>query len=66
MSKTPIELTVDSQQLRGNLYVPDSHRKNIGVLFLHGWTGKPNEAAAEELVVHGYTVLTISLRGHNN
>lgn len=66
MKVEPVELIVDGQKVRGRFYVPDSEPKKLAVLFLHGWTGKPNDRAAEFLARHGYYALTISYRGHND
>jgi uncharacterized protein len=66
VQKNPIELLIDNQKVRGNLYVPDTNAKNVGVLFLHGWTGKPNESAAQFLAEHEYHALAIQMRGHGD
>jgi esterase/lipase len=65
MTKSPIELAVNGLKLKGNLYTPQKS-KNLAVLFLHGWTGLPNEQAAELLAKNGYPVMTFSLSGHND
>ena len=64
MRQEPVEISVDGLTLRGNLYLPGKNAKNLAILFLHGWTGLPNEAAAQMLVQNGYTVMTICLSGH--
>lgn len=66
MSKQEFELGKKGQKIRGVLYLPDSNLKKIGILFLHGWTGKPNDRAAEMLASHGFYAMTFSMRGHNN
>lgn len=66
MNPQPVALTVDNQTIRGKFYQPIGVPKKLAVLFLHGWTGKPNEAAAEVLAEQGYYAMTISYRGHNN
>lgn len=64
--KTPVSINVEGQTIRGWFYTPESESKNLAVLFIHGWTGKPNDNAAEVLARQGYYALTISLRGHNS
>ena len=66
MQREPVEIHVDNEKIRGILYIPESNSKKVGVLLIHGWTGKPNHAAAEILAKNGYKVLAISLRGHND
>jgi esterase/lipase len=60
----PVELEVDGLKLRGNLYKPDGEAKKLAMLFLHGWTGTPNEAAAKLISENGFYAMTISLSGH--
>jgi esterase/lipase len=57
-------LSVGIDDLKTTLFVPESKFKNIAVLFLHGWTGRPNERAAEILANEGYSCLTVVFRGH--
>jgi esterase/lipase len=66
MTKQSVEFLVDGKKLRGNLYKPAGVAKDLALLFLHGWTGKPNEDAASKLSENGYIAMTISMRGHNN
>jgi len=66
MDVKPVEIKVDDAVIRGNLYIPVAPAKKLAVLFLHGWTGKPNESAAKLLAENGFHALTISMRGHNN
>ncbi len=66
MSKTPIEFQVNGLTLRGNIYNPDQNDPKLALLFLHGWTGRPNEAAAAFLANRGFITMTFSLSGHNN
>lgn len=66
MSKEALKFKVDGLTLRGNLYQPEGRVKNFALLFIHGWTGKPNEKAAEFLTEHGYISMTFSLSGHND
>lgn len=61
-----IEFEVDGQKLRGHLYKPESEAKKLALLFIHGWTGKPNDNAAEVLANHGFYAMTFSLSGHND
>jgi esterase/lipase len=64
MSKEPIEFIVDGLTLRGNLFRPAGEEKPVGMLFLHGWTGKPNNEAAAFLAENSYWAMTFSLSGH--
>ena len=66
MSTEAFEIVVDDQKIRGNFYKPAGDSKKLALLFLHGWTGKPNDGAAKELSGQGFCCLTISFRGHNN
>jgi len=61
-----VEIRVDGQTIRGRLYKPDGEAKPLAVLLLHGWTGRANDDAAAVLVAHGYSVLTVHLRGHGD
>lgn len=65
MEKQPIEFNIDGLVLRGNLRIPKSNSKSLAVLFIHGWTGLPNEDAAKVLAENGFSTLTFSLSGHN-
>ncbi len=65
MEAVPLEFEVSGLTLRGNLYYAQVP-KNLAVLFLHGWTGLPNENAAKFLAINHYTTMTFSLSGHNN
>lgn len=66
MSKTSFEIDVDGQKIRGNLYEPAEKTHDLTVLFLHGWTGEPNDRSAETLTENGFYSMTISMRGHGN
>jgi len=66
MTKQSIEFEVDGQKLRGRLYKPDGKAKKLALLFIHGWTGKPNDTAAAIMAKHGFWALTFSLSGHND
>ncbi|HEX5447889.1 MAG TPA: alpha/beta fold hydrolase [Candidatus Saccharimonadales bacterium] len=66
MKSEPLEFEVDGLKLRGNFYGPAPPAKKLAVLFIHGWTGLPNDSAAEFLARHGYISMTFSLSGHNN
>ncbi len=59
-----IAIKVDDQKMWSTFYTPKKPAQKLAALFVHGWTGKPNEAAAMILAQHGYYCLTISLRGH--
>ena len=65
MQVNPIELEVNGQNLRGNLYKAEDP-KPLAFLFLHGWTGMPNEDAAKIMAQNVFTCMTFSLSGHNN
>lgn len=65
MTKQVISFEVGGLTLRGNLYVAENPKK-LAVLFVHGWTGLPNESAAEVMAQNGYTCLTFNLSGHGN
>lgn len=58
-------LNVDEQKVKITLYLPDKKSKNQAVLFLHGWTGKPNSTAATVLADNGYVAATLIFRGHD-
>jgi len=66
MSVQPVTISIENQQLRGKLYRPEGDPKSIAVLFLHGWTGTPNDPAAAVLAAQGYYAMTFSMRGHND
>jgi len=66
MNIRQIEIKVDGQTIRGNIYEAEDSNEDIGFIFIHGWTGLPNEDAAAILANNGFTSMTISLRGHNN
>lgn len=57
-------ILVDAQKVKVELFTPQGQARNQAVLFLHGWTGKPNARAARLLAENGYTALTVVLRGH--
>jgi esterase/lipase len=65
MQKEPVEFDVNGLKLRGNLYIPTAP-KQLAVLFIHGWTGLPNDNAAAVLAKKGYQSMTFSLGGHND
>jgi esterase/lipase len=65
MERKPIEFEVENLILRGSLYLPKP-AKPLAVLFIHGWTGQPNEAAAKALAKDGFAAMTFSLSGHND
>lgn len=58
------ELEVNGEKVVVKLFAPDKGAKKLALLFLHGWTGKPNERAAEVMAKNGFYSLTISMRGH--
>ena len=57
-------LNNNGQNIKVELFEPAGEAKNQAVLFLHGWTGKPNTDATTVLAEHGYTALTVVFRGH--
>jgi esterase/lipase len=65
MNIQPVEINVAGLTLRGNFYQADKP-KDLAILFLHGWTGLPNEPAAKMLAQNGFSAMTFSLSGHNN
>jgi esterase/lipase len=66
MNPEPVTISVNQQSIRGNLYTPVTAAKTSAILFIHGWTGKPNNNAARVLVGDGFCAMTFSLRGHND
>lgn len=66
MKLEPVEIKVDGLTLRGKFYQPSENIKNLAVLFLHGWTGKPNEQAAQVLAENGIFCMDFSFSGHND
>lgn len=66
MAAEPIEFEVNGLTLRGNLHLSDGEGKDLALLFLHGWTGRPNDDAAEFLASHGFSAMTFSLSGHSS
>lgn len=66
MTKGDIAFNVDGQKLRGRLYRPVGKAKRPAFLFLHGFTGKPNDRAAAIIAENGFYAMTFSLSGHND
>jgi len=66
MKHKKVEFKDGSLVLRGDLFTPQNMPKKHAILFLHGWTGRPNNSAAEVVAKDGYTALTFSFEGHNN
>lgn len=64
MTQTEDLVTVGRQKIKVTLFLPNKPSINQAVLFLHGWTGKPNNDAAKYLAENGYTALTVIFRGH--
>lgn len=64
MNRTIDYLDVDGQKIKVELFEPSNIKNNQAVLFLHGWTGRPNTNAALKLAEYGYTALTVIFRGH--
>jgi esterase/lipase len=65
MKREPVEIEVEGLKLRGKIFWPAAEPKTA-VLFLHGWTGMTNEAAAGAVANNGYAAMTISYSGHND
>jgi uncharacterized protein len=65
MEVEAIEFEVDGLKLRGKFFPGKAPAKDKAILFLHGWTGMPNNPAAAMMAENGYTSLTFNLRGHN-
>ena len=57
-------ILVDKQLVNVNLFTPKTDARNQAVLFLHGWTGKPNTHAAQLLSNNGFYAMTLIFRGH--
>jgi esterase/lipase len=66
MNIEPLVFEVDGQKLKGKFYEPKDSSEQMGFLFIHGWTGRPNENAAKVMAENGFYAMTISLRGHND
>jgi esterase/lipase len=62
----PVEIEFSGLKLRGNFYKPHDEAKKLAILFLHGWTGTPNEAAAKLISENGFYAMTIALSGHGH
>ena len=65
MRTEPVEFKVEGQILRGNIYFAIKPKK-LALLFLHGWTGKPNNNAAKVMAENGFNCMAFSLSGHND
>ena len=65
MNVASVEIPVGNQTIRGNVYTPTHELGRLAALFLHGWTGRPNENAASVLAENGFQAMTFSMRGHN-
>ena len=66
---SPVEITVGAATLRGQLHgTPTTVDARWGVLFLHGWDGRPHDTVAAELVAAvadaGFLAMTVAFRGH--
>jgi esterase/lipase len=61
-----VELAVNGITLRGMLHIPTESTRKNAILFLHGWTGRPNNRAAAMLARSGFYAMTISMAGHND
>jgi len=61
-----IEFNDGALVLRGDLFTPQNMPKKHALLFLHGWTGRPNNNSATLTSQEGYTAMTFSFEGHNN
>lgn len=52
--------------LAGNLFKHVERSKNVAFLFIQGWTGEQNIAAAKTIAELGYATLTYDMRGNGN
>lgn len=66
MRTEQLEISVNNEFIRGSLYIPEGDKMHISILFLHGWTGRPNDNAASSLAELGYPALAMNMRGHGN
>jgi esterase/lipase len=57
-------LTVEGQKVAAKYFEPAEPIKKLALLFLHGWTGRPNEHAASFMASNGSPAMTIIMRGH--
>lgn len=64
MKEEIIELLVDGQKVKAHFFKPTKANKKLALLFVHGWTGRPNTLAGMEMAKNGYPCLTIIMRGH--
>jgi esterase/lipase len=64
MLEKDVEIPVGDQKISARLFTPQDANKQVALLFLHGWTGRPNYNAAARLQSDGYFALTIIMRGH--
>lgn len=64
MTEEYVTLNVQGQKVTAKLFKPQGEAKKVAVLFLHGWTGRPNTHAAAFLAEQGYYALTLVFRGH--
>lgn len=64
MNADDVELTVNGQKVRCRLFRPVDAPQKLALLFLHGWTGRPNENAASFMAEKGFYSLTVIMRGH--
>jgi dienelactone hydrolase len=51
-------------RLAGNLFLPKGESKKLAFLFIQGWTGHQNLAAAELLANQGFPTMTYDMRGN--
>ena len=65
MKTETIGFAVDDLTLRGNIYW-SGKPKPLATLFLHGWTGAPQDTGAPIMARNGFTCMTFSLSGHND
>src|SRR5665213_2663776 len=66
MPAEPIEFEVGGKKLRGKFFPAKAPAKKLAILFLHGWTGMPNNDAATVMAQNGFAAMVFSLSGHND
>lgn len=62
MSK--IHFTSSGHKLAGNVFYPQGEPKKLAFLFIQGWTGHQNIAAAQALAKLGHFTMTYDMRGN--
>jgi dienelactone hydrolase len=60
-----VSFTSQGSALSGNLFSA-ANAQPMAFLFIHGWTGHQNLAAAQAVADLGFTSMTYDMRGHND